>query len=101
MPEYNGSFPGYLKLFIDAISVHQLKESFGGKYAAQIGIASGRQGNLRGMDHFTAILNHMNCNVVPGHLPISGISAVINKEGKMQEDTKNAISTKIEHLMSY
>ena len=100
-PEYNGSFPGYLKLFIDAISVHQLKESFAGKYAAQIGVASGRQGNMRGMDHLSTILNHMNCNVVPGNLPISAISSVIDTDGKMQEDTKTAIEGKVKQLMTY
>jgi len=40
-PEYNGSIPGYLKLFIDALSVHKIKETFYGKQAALIGVAYG------------------------------------------------------------
>ncbi|MBK6784946.1 MAG: NAD(P)H-dependent oxidoreductase [Saprospiraceae bacterium] len=30
-PEYNGSFPGILKLFLDVLSVKQAKETFHGK----------------------------------------------------------------------
>jgi len=100
-PEYNGSIPGYLKLFIDAISVHQLKETFVDKYAGLIGVSSGRAGNLRGMDHLTSILNHVNCNVVPNHLPISGIGSIIDKDGQMQDNTKTAIEDKLKALMAY
>lgn len=50
IPEYNGSFPGVLKLFLDACSVRKYHETFKGKKAALLGVASGRAGNLRGMD---------------------------------------------------
>ncbi len=98
-PEYNGSYPGYLKLFIDAMSVHKLKESFAGKHSALIGVASGRAGNLRGMDHLTSVLNHIGSTVVPGSLPISGIGSIINAEGEVNEDTKGMISGLIDKLM--
>jgi NAD(P)H-dependent FMN reductase len=100
-PEYNGSIPGYLKLFIDAISVHQLKESFANKHAALIGVASGRAGNLRGMDHLSSILHHINCHVVPGHLPISSVPKVVDTDGNMDQDTKQEIEKRIKKLMTY
>ena len=50
-PEYNGSFPGVLKVFLDACSIHEYQKTFKGKKAGLIGVASGRAGNLRGMDH--------------------------------------------------
>ena len=31
IPEYNGSFPGVLKTFIDALSIRKYKETFSGK----------------------------------------------------------------------
>src|SRR5438105_12970840 len=44
-PEYNGSFPGILKTFIDAIHPDINR----GKKAALVGVSTGRAGNLRGM----------------------------------------------------
>src|SRR5690606_4596895 len=49
MPEYNGSFPGVLKLVIDSCN----PEIFKHKSFALVGVSSGRAGNLRGMDHLT------------------------------------------------
>src|SRR4051812_48645001 len=44
IPEYNGSFPGILKTFLDGIPPDLNR----GKKAALMGISSGRAGNLRG-----------------------------------------------------
>jgi len=98
-PEYNGSIPGYLKLFIDALSVHKLKESFGGKLSALIGVASGRAGNLRGLDHLSGILHHIGCNVIPGSLPISGIGEVVQEDGSLDKDTTESVQKLIDKLM--
>ncbi len=98
-PEYNGSIPGYLKLFIDAISVYRLKECFAGKRAALVGVATGRAGNLRGLDHLSSIMHHIGCNVIPGSLPISKVTSLINKEGKLDQGTSDAIKVLIEKLV--
>jgi chromate reductase len=80
IPEYNGSFPGILKLFMDACSVRKYKESFhGGKKAALLGIASGRAGNLRGLDHFSGVLNYLQISVMPPHQPIGSIEKLVDK----------------------
>ncbi len=78
-PEYNGSFPGILKSFIDTISVKDHIGTFGGKKAALIGTSTGRAGNLRGMEHFTGILNYLNVVVMPNKLPISSIQKFLNE----------------------
>ncbi len=78
MPEYNGGFPGILKLFIDAMPHGMLS----GKKTALCGVATGRGGNLRGMDHLTGILHYLNAEVLPFKLPLSAIMQFIN-EGKI------------------
>jgi NAD(P)H-dependent FMN reductase len=83
VPEYNGSITGILKLFIDAISVRNYKENFNQKTSALIGIASGRAGNLRGMDHLSSILMHMNGYVLPNILPISNIKSLYDEKGNI------------------
>lgn len=47
-PEYNGSYPGIVKLMIDNTDV---KKVWSGKAALLTGVSTGRAGNLRGMDH--------------------------------------------------
>jgi chromate reductase len=62
IPEYNGSFPGVLKTFIDACS---FPESFYDKKAALAGLSSGKYGNIRGVDHFTGVCHYLHLNVMP------------------------------------
>lgn len=85
-PEYNGSFPGVLKLFIDACSVRAYSKNFGGKKAALVGVATGRAGNLRGMEHLTGILNYLGTTVMPDKLPISRISALRAENGEVADE---------------
>ena len=70
IPEYNGSFPGVLKTFIDACS---FPESFFGKKAALVGLSSGKYGNIRGIDHFTGICHYINMHVLPLRIHIPNI----------------------------
>ncbi len=85
IPEYNGGFPGALKLFLDACSIREYKKTFHGKKAALVGIATGRAGNLRGLDHFTGILNHVGTVVLPNRLPISSIEKLMDNEGNVTD----------------
>jgi chromate reductase, NAD(P)H dehydrogenase (quinone) len=70
IPEYNGSFPGVLKTFIDACS---FPESFYDKKAALTGLSSGKYGNIRGIDHFTGVCHYLNLHVMPLKIHISTI----------------------------
>jgi NAD(P)H-dependent FMN reductase len=83
VPEYNGSFPGVLKYFIDTLPPGIWK----GKRAALAGVATGRAGNLRGLDHFTGVLNYLKVEVYHNkplfssiHLHIDGSKAISNPE---------------------
>ena len=70
IPEYNGSYPGVLKAFIDACS---FPESFYDKKAALTGVSSGKYGNIRGIDHFTGVCHYLNLHVMPLKLHIASI----------------------------
>jgi NAD(P)H-dependent FMN reductase len=103
IPEYNGSYPGILKLFIDACSVRAYKESFHGeKKAAFMGISSGRAGNLRGMEHFTGVLNYLHISVMPPHQPISNIEKLLDESGIVQDaDTLKAMENHIRKFIQF
>ncbi len=101
-PEYNGSFPGILKLFLDACSVRELKATFKGKKVALVGVASGRAGNLRGMDHLTGIFHYLGAAVLPFQLPISQIKSLKNEQGEIEEEqTLAAIDRQIQDFLQF
>jgi NAD(P)H-dependent FMN reductase len=79
IPEYNGSFPGVLKLVVDACEPSIFKN----KRFALAGVASGRAGNLRGMDHFTAVLNYLQAEVYSVKQPFSQIKNLLNSENEL------------------
>jgi chromate reductase, NAD(P)H dehydrogenase (quinone) len=104
VPEYNGSIPGILKLFIDACSVYKMKDTFkrGDKKALLVGVSSGRAGNLRGMIHLTGMLHYLNISVHPNQLPISSIDSLMDAEGKITHaDTLKTTDAQINEFLNY
>lgn len=81
-PEYNGSFPGILKTFIDAMKPELIR----GKKAALIGVSSGRAGNLRGLDHLTGILHYLGLHVHPNKLPVSSVLNLIDEKNNLTDE---------------
>ncbi|HEX5001993.1 MAG TPA: NAD(P)H-dependent oxidoreductase [Bacteroidia bacterium] len=93
VPEYNGSFPGILKVLLDTFDV---KPAFENKKAALVGVATGRAGNLRGLDHLTSILQHMHVTVIPGHVLISRAKEELDANGNLiHESTLNTVTRHI------
>jgi NAD(P)H-dependent FMN reductase len=98
IPEYNGTFSGILKFLIDAVSIRDKDKSFKGKNVAMIGVASGRSGNLRGMDHLTNALNYLGMNTFQSKILVSQIHKVLSPEGTMDEATMDLFKS---HSMQY
>lgn len=82
IPEYNGSYPGITKLFLDTIH----PKTWEGKKAALVGVASGRAGNLRGMDHLASVLNYLKVEVLSQKIPLSSIENNLNPQGEFTND---------------
>lgn len=61
VPEYNGSFPGVLKAFIDGL---KYPDSFTDKKCALVGISSGVQGGGLAVSHLTDIFNYCGMHVL-------------------------------------
>src|ERR1017187_1289358 len=62
VPEYNGSFPGVLKAFLDGL---EFPGSFQGKTGALVGLASGQMGGALALSHLTDVLHYMGMMVLP------------------------------------
>jgi NAD(P)H-dependent FMN reductase len=79
IPEYNGSYPGVLKLFIDASPV----KSFWNKHASIVGLSDGHAGNSRGQDHLTGVLHYLKMHVHYHKPKLSGITKAFDADGKL------------------
>lgn len=98
VPEYQGTFPGILKLVLDAVHPADLK----GKKVALTGLGAGRAGNLRGMDHLSGAFHYLGITVYPFHLPLSKINDVIDAQGVLHDEaTRQAIQKHAEGFAAF
>jgi len=99
IPEYNGSFPGVLKTFIDGCL---FPDSFVGKKAALVGISSGKYGNIRGVEHFTGVCHYLQLHTLPLRINIPYISQELNEELSFyKEDTLRFTNQQIEEFIRF
>jgi len=99
IPEYNGSYPGILKLFVDACD---FPESFYEKKAALAGISSGKYGNIRGVDHFTGVCHYFSLHVLPLKLHIANIKTELDETGDLfKEDTLKFVNEQIDKFIAF
>jgi len=98
-PEYNGSFPGALKLLFDTGKSHAL---WWHKKAMLTGVSTGRAGNLRGMDHLADVLNHVKVMVHHNRLPISSVDKLMDAKGHFtDENTVKAINHQLDEFIKW
>lgn len=74
VPEYNGSFPGALKYFIDCL---QFPESLVGKPAAFVGIAAGQWGGLRAVEQLEMIFQYRHAHLYGRRVFLCGINKLM------------------------
>lgn len=98
IPEYNGSYPGVLKALIDNSDIRKVWQY---KKALLTGVASGRAGNLRGMDHLSDTLHYMKMNVHYNKLPISVIDKVMDKAGRLNAETLHVIDFQLDEFIKF
>ena len=77
-PEYNGSFPGVLKYFIDML---KFPESFEAKPVAFTGESAGVWGAIRSIEQLQHIFGYRNAHVFPDRVFIPGIGQKFDAAG--------------------
>ena len=99
MPEYNGSYPGILKLMIDNTDISKV---WWHKKVLLTGVSTGRAGNLRGMDHLTGSLLYLKMLVHPNRLPISVVDKLMGPDNHFSNAaTINAIQTQLDEFVNF
>lgn len=99
IPEYNGSFPGVLKTFVDACT---FPESFYDKKACLVGISSGKYGNIRGVEHFNGVCAYLHLHVMPLRIHIPAIKTELDENNQLfKEDTLKFVHQQLDKFAVY
>lgn len=80
VPEYNCSYPGVLKCFIDGLPY---PGGIRGKKAALIGLSAGTQGGLLALSHLTDILLYLGTSVLPARVRLPSLDQHLTAEGEL------------------
>lgn len=87
-PEYNGGYPGILKLFIDYLP---FPESLDKKPIAFVGEANGAFGGMRAVEQLQQVVGYRNAHVFPERVFISRV----NKNFDEEEGIKDAFQQQL------
>jgi chromate reductase len=98
VPEYNGSFPGVLKAFIDGLD---FPDTFRGKKAAVVGVSAGVMGGALALSHLSDILNYCGTSVLARKPRFTKISANIANGLVVNESYLDQIQKQVRELKEF
>jgi chromate reductase len=87
-PEYPGSFSSVMKLLIDNLG-HPSKLSR--KPVALLGVAAGRIGAIKALEHLRSVASHVGALVLPGPVSVARVRSVFDKEGRVLDEDAAAM----------
>ncbi len=96
--EYNGSFPGVLKAFIDGL---EFPDSFMNKKCALVGLSAGDQGAVLAMSHLTDILNYCGAHVLAKKPKLGMISKNMEAGVITNERYTKHIKMQVQQLLDF
>ncbi len=82
VPEYNGSYPGVLKHFIDML---RFPESLRGKPAAFVGIAAGEWGGLRAVEQLEMVFQYRSAHLYGRRVFLRRVHELLDGEGRLTD----------------
>lgn len=82
VPEYNGSYPGVVKYFIDML---RFPESLVDKPAALVGLSSGRWGGLRAVEQMKMVLQYRHVHLYGRSCFLPGIGELLREDGGLAD----------------
>lgn len=98
VPEYNGSFPGVLKAFIDGLI---FPDSFVDKKSALVGVSSGIQGAGLALSHLTDIFNYCGMHVLAFKPKLLHIESHLNEKNVLKEAYSELLKRQAKSLISF
>ena len=99
-PEYHGTFCAMTKLIIENLG---FPSAIATKPVALIGVASGRIGAIKSVEHLRSVLSHVGALVVPGGISLAGVQSAFDPETGVCIDpnTKSALQGVATSLLTF
>lgn len=96
--EYNGSFPGVLKAFIDGL---KYPDSFKSKKAALVGLSSGVQGGALALSHLTDILSYLGTNVLGERVKIYRVEENFKNDELINKTFDQLLDAQVKNFIEF
>lgn len=98
-PEYNGSFPGVLKLFIDML---KFPESFEKKPVAFVGLAAGMWGALRSVEQLEGVFKYRNAFLFNERVFLPRVESQLTPEDTfVQALTSQLVDSQVKNFVAF
>lgn len=81
-PEYHGSYSSTMKLVIDNLGFPSVLR---GKPVVTLGIAAGRIGAIKALEHLRSVASHLGMIVLPGPISIAGAFQAFAEDGSFAD----------------
>ena len=83
-PEYHGSFSGALKVFIENMGFPSVLK---GKPVSLLGVAAGRIGAIKSLEHLRSVCSHIGAIVLPGPASLANVRDLFDADGRCTDPT--------------
>lgn len=98
-PEYHGSYSSTMKLLIDNMG---FPSGLSGKPIALLGVAAGRIGAIKALEHLRSVASHVGGLVLPGPVSIASVNNVFDKDGNLLDNAVEGLIHKlVDGLVEY
>lgn len=78
-PEYHGSYSSVIKRLIENLG---FPSALTGKPVGLLGVAAGRIGAIKSLEHLSSVVTHVGGHVLPGYVSIAGVQDVFEEDGR-------------------
>ena len=98
-PEYNGSFPGVLKYFVDML---KFPESLVGIPAAFVGLGAGEWGGLRSVEQLAIIYQYRSAHLFGRRVFLKHIHKLLDDSGAIQDsDVAERLANMVREFVAF
>ncbi len=96
--EYNGSFPGVLKYFVDML---KFPESFEHRSVAYTGLAAGQWGALRAVEQLQLVFGYRSAYNLPERVWIPAVHKALDEDGNLSDHYKERLEKQVSEFLSF
>ncbi len=97
-PEYHGSFSAVMKLVIENLG---FPSALKGKPVALLGVASGRIGAIKALEHLRSVCSHVGAIVLPGPVSIARVTSLFDDAGQHDPEVETSVQRLSDGLVAY